>query len=541
MNSMKIMKSFLVLCLVTWGIVSAKGADQQSELQLESCVIELVDGTKVEGKLAVQFDMDDYLIVYSPSLATVRSFLKDHVHALTIKGKRHQINAKRELTDEDKQMLGRVKWPDAPPQKGRQPAYTSETWDAPKRLMVWKNPGTSGVLHDPDNWIVVGGTDKKLWQPVDTIDRRDLNVSWLGSDTDILVPAAAKSYQSKFSLRPAGIIKCRHVTVEHKAKFNPSTVPTMRGNLWVARGGFYRSRYTTRLTGEKHTFLLNDQPRLTPGSPGVKPVRSGYIVPMEHGGPGYDGYSVGQYLNIRKANDASVELIGTIMSSDDFQMVSGTLIVAENGQLWPGTRSVQHLRAGTTLRLMSGAEYGKAHNATGSGYGCKYKEGSLDVIVAGRVEVGSPEYPITNDVKFGISFKEPVGFGELKNRLPGAVIVPGAEFVVHTADPEKARLVIGWHERHNAWFESRLEGYKEMPEEIALGICGNLMLENVRFENVAKEGLIMENPSTAERWKNVTFGESCHGTPEELIVKWPDLLRKSLVSDKWSRQAKANK
>ncbi|MBS3821957.1 MAG: hypothetical protein KGY81_09380, partial [Phycisphaerae bacterium] len=69
------------LCVMAVAVTPAVSADDAPQLALKPCTIELVDGTTVQGQLAVQFEMDDHLIVYSPRLATVRSFLKDHVHA----------------------------------------------------------------------------------------------------------------------------------------------------------------------------------------------------------------------------------------------------------------------------------------------------------------------------------------------------------------------------------------------------------------------------------------------------------------------------
>lgn len=513
---------------------SAPAADKAPPLRLEPCTIELVDGTTVAGKLP-PCEMDDYLIVYSPRVATVRSFLKDHVHALAVDGRRAQLNPKRPLTDDDRRLLGRAAWPDAPPSDGRRPAYAAEQWDPPRRLMVWAKPGTSGVLTAADNWLIfeAGG---KVTPDARSLDDGKLSDSWWHDDTDILVPAASKKYHC---LR-AGKFECRHVTVEHKAKFEAAAVSSLRGNVWVARGGYYRTRFSTRLKGEKHTFFFNDQPLLTPQSPGVEVVRRGYIIPQEHPGPGHDGYCVAQYLRVRKAADASVEFVGTVTSSDDFQLFTGTAIVAEGSQLWAGTRSVQRIRRGTTLRLMSGAEYGKAHTAAGSGYGFKYSQGSMDVVINGRIEAGTEAHPITEDVHFGISFKAPAGFRDLKRRVPGAIIGPDTQIVVHTADTDRAKLVIAWHRRHNDWFEGRLDGYKQMPEEITIGISGNLMLENVRFNDLAKGGLLLEDPSLAERWENVTFGDRCRGDRDELIVKWPDSLREPIVPKEWRRQAPAN-
>jgi len=115
MNRITKCTAALTFCMMASAAAPALSADEKSELELKPCTIELVDGTKVEGQLAVQFEMDDHLIVYSSRLATVRSFLKDHVHALTVDGGREQLNPKRELTDEDRELLGRVAWPDAPP------------------------------------------------------------------------------------------------------------------------------------------------------------------------------------------------------------------------------------------------------------------------------------------------------------------------------------------------------------------------------------------------------------------------------------------
>lgn len=519
----------------------ATAAEEASSIQLDPCTIELVDGSEVDGKLA-SVEMDEYLIVYSPRLATVRSFLKGHVHALTVDGKREKLNPKRELTDEDRHLLGRVDWPDAPPEDGRRPAYATETWHAPKRLMVWAKPGTSGMLTTADNWIIVevGG---KVKPDSDSVDDGKLKDSWWHADTDILVPAASEKYHC----RRSGKFPCRHITVEHKAKFEAAALTSLHGNVWVARGGYYRTRYSTRLKGDKHTFFLNDQPSLTPESPGVEVVRRGYIIPKEHPGPGYDGYCVAQYLRVRKAGDASIEFVGTVTSSDDFQLFQGTAIVAENSQLWAGTRSKQHFRRGTTLRLMSGAEYGKAHNAPGSGYGFKYSEGSMDAVINGRIEAGTEDHPITENAYFGISFKAPAGFegstdpsdGTLEGRVPGAVIAPGAEIVAHTTNPDKAKLVIRWHRRHNDWYEGRLDGYKEMPEWITLGIGREVMLENVEFDDLARDGLMLEDPSVVRDWKNVTFGDRCQCDRDDVIAQWPDAPRKAIVSDEWYSEAEA--
>jgi hypothetical protein len=199
---------------------SAWAADeQQSELQLEPCKIELVDGRVIEGQLAVQFEMADHLIVYSPRLATVRSFLKDHVHALTVDGQRDELHPKRDLTDEDRKLLGQVAWPDEPPADGFKPAYTTEEWSKPERLLVWAKPGTSGRFEEPANWLVNGASanateETEVWSGPS--HDRSRGVTSLDKRTDLLAPTAPSDYR----VRGRGRYVARHITVESGVSFS---------------------------------------------------------------------------------------------------------------------------------------------------------------------------------------------------------------------------------------------------------------------------------------------------------------------------------
>jgi hypothetical protein len=91
----------LALCAAVAGMSPARAAEEVPAPDLAPCTIELVDGRSVEGRLAVRFEMDDHLVVYSPRVATVRSLLKKHVHAVTVDGKREELNPKRAFTEED--------------------------------------------------------------------------------------------------------------------------------------------------------------------------------------------------------------------------------------------------------------------------------------------------------------------------------------------------------------------------------------------------------------------------------------------------------
>ncbi|NBB94413.1 MAG: hypothetical protein GVY16_01565, partial [Planctomycetes bacterium] len=185
----------LAACLIAGARALASGPN--ADLQLKSCTVELIDGRKVEGQLAVQFEMDDHLIVYSPRLATVRSFLKKHVHAYTVDGDRHELNPKRALSEEDERLLGRVDWPNAQPKEGLKPPYTTEHWDKPRQLMVWANPGRSGQLEKPGNWLM-NGRQMTEW-PRPTGEHYGF-IFFQKGNVDFLFPAAGRDY----TVRPRG-------------------------------------------------------------------------------------------------------------------------------------------------------------------------------------------------------------------------------------------------------------------------------------------------------------------------------------------------
>jgi len=180
-------KAALAACLLVAAASQARPVEY-SVVELTPCTVHLVDGTEVVGNLA-PVNMDDHLIVYSPRLATVRSFMKGHAHALSVDGQRKQLNPKRELTAQDRHLLGRVAWPDAPREKARQPAYATETWQAPRKLMVWARPGQSGMRTAADNWLIAeaGG---EIAPDAQSVEDGMLKDSWWHADTDIVVPAA---------------------------------------------------------------------------------------------------------------------------------------------------------------------------------------------------------------------------------------------------------------------------------------------------------------------------------------------------------------
>ncbi|MBS3822013.1 MAG: hypothetical protein KGY81_09665, partial [Phycisphaerae bacterium] len=338
MNRILIIAIALTGCLAT---TTARAAEN-AELRLEPCTIEWVDGTTLEGRLAVQFDMADHLIVYAPRLSMMRSCMKDLIHAVTVNGKRERLNARRDLTEEQSKRIHGESWFGEPPETGRRPAYTAETWQPPEQLLVWADPGNSGRLEEASNWLLNG---KRLSTMPFNKEQRRADGHAFDMNTDILIPEAREAYQVAFGNRKRGGFKARHIAVGNNAKLKASVL-SVAGNVRLTRLGRLRVRYTIAFRGDRDTYFLNDKPPFTAEEnnalQGGYPTAN-YINKI--------GYSVAQYLRVEKTAGASVEFIGTTQTSDDFQMPSGITIVAPGSQLMPGKRSTQTIGKDAVLRL----------------------------------------------------------------------------------------------------------------------------------------------------------------------------------------------
>lgn len=504
------------ICLLLW--VTASGAsspcfaEAPTALELEPCTIEMIDGTKFEAQLAAQFDMPKHLIVYSPRLAIVRIVFKQQVHALTVDGERRELHPKRALTDEEKKSVGRSRWPDETPGRGRKPLYTTEQWDAPNHLLVWANPGKSGRLEDPTNWLRDGQrlTAMSFEKPSRMADGAAFDM-----DTDILLPRADAPYTVKYQDRARGGLMARHVTVDDNAMLHPSVL-TAAGNVWLGPHGRLRTRYTLTVKGPRHTFFYNDKPRFTAEQ--NNELQGGYPAANYINGI---GYSVAQYSRVEKTGNASIEFLGTIQTSDDFQMPSGVAIVAPGSQLMPGKRSTQRIGQEAVLRLHSGSQFCKAENAPYYDH---------DLVVEGRIEAGTEAHPIKKDCLLGVSFKDRSCYGKegpsVGPAAPGLVFRPTASVTVHTVDPATARLVIAWHGRENTWQRSRMKAesgkdYMAFPRKIEMEIHGQIAFDGVLLDDVHRGGIRLLSPELRANFKNARFGDHNEASPHEIFAPLP--------------------
>jgi hypothetical protein len=541
----------ILLCILTMAWPSAQAADDLPALQLDPCAIELVDGRVIEGRLAAQFDLPNHLIAYSPQMATVRSFLKDHVHAVTVNGERMQFNPKRALTDEDRKLLGRIDWPDAPPAKGHKPAYTTERWDKPTHLVVWAAPGESGRAEQAKHWLVNGVPVNQL--PVDHVGNfrpAHGEVDWeaeaevkgtqvlFGRNADLLVPAADREYH----VRTEPIFSARHITVENNARFEGRNTPGVFGNVWITAQAGHRVSHGYFPVGEKHTFFFNDKPGL------------------ELGEGDDDGVMrrVARYIQILKHPQASVEFLGASSTTDEFHIRRGTMVLGEDAQMLIGNRCTQSIAEGSALVMHSGSYFGK-HSGMGGN----------DMVVRGTLHAGSPDRPLERDCTIGLDHNDwwgdiramkaeggirwggPGSAGQIPvHRVPWlswrdrddwpvyiSLTVPKSGVIrVHSADPDKARLVLRWHRRSGFGGVGAITGdqpvtpaQKELFEKqyhgrVTAAFAGDVEFDGVVFDNFNQGGIMLTAPAMRERWSQVNFGSNNATEPELLFATIPEAL-----------------
>lgn len=503
-----------VLAIGAIAVLSSAFGEAAPELQLESCTIELVDGATLKGELATQFDMPDHLIVYSPRLATVRSILKEHVHALTVDGKRRQLNEKRESTESEHELLNFVDWPDAPPKEGFKPAYTTENWEKPRRLLVWAKPGKSGRFGEPGNWLMNGRPaislgSTEVWSGPSWL--RDRGVTALDKDTDILIPASVRDYQIRG--RRSSYL-ARHITVESNAFFG-NGIKGVYGNIWVVPSGQLDGGGHASMRGTKHTFFVNGARR-----------EAGHPVDWKT----IDAKRFASKWILRKDDpEASMEFIGGIGSGDETHIVRGHGIISENSSVLIGPRCCQSVRPDGTLQLCSGAVLAKSSNQL-------HKQ---DMLVAGTVLAGSPDRPLQSDCYIGISFKDHEAVFAIKmwqhvgktRGFIGFEVVPGGTMRVYSADPKEARLVFACHRKEGAGDSGDVPAkeqkpdqwriYENLPRRINMVIWegADMDLNGVVFQDIEKHGIKLQDMSMKDTWRNVFYGENNAAPPDELYVQ----------------------
>jgi len=484
-----------------------------AELSLTPTEVMLVDGRKVQGQLACE--LDSHLVLYSPGLGALKSFRKEFVASYTRGGKAVKVSAPRALTAEETKIdLDWNGWPDAVPEKGPKPAYTTQKWSPPKRLLVWKTLDGKAPMHDE---LVSGQNRVKvaLFQGQDPANWLVLGESLVGDkldrDTDIICPGAGLDKLYYVNMPDGGSI-FRHLVVENYARIG---FPSMNvwGNCWIHERG---RQNLTRVSGVEflgpfHTFIKNARPSLAEfcrggGNPEATPQtwdKSGYVL--------------AQYIGVKKDKTASVEFLGTFVSGDKFRVYSGACILGPDSSVHSDTRNGDVVYKDGSLHLMDGALLGKM----------KAFPLYVSLEVHGVLTAGLPDRPLTRDATIMLGKKDYAGVMGCgpEGDFSALMVLPGGQMRVHSADPKMARLVF----QSAGFFDQSVDNlamscapwnidgprYVSLPKRIETTFLGDVVLDGVLFKDLHRGGIRLKDAGMTKAWTNVVFDASCQSQKAE--------------------------
>jgi hypothetical protein len=489
------------------------------ELQGGQGTVEFVDGLETDCKIL--FSHAGRLIVRGKGNRTLQSFDLASLHAVTIDGARTQFNPQRPLTEKEKELRQiNALWADVP-DEGQAGRYGDQQWpDCP--VMIWACPGTSGASFIGPNWLDETGTP---YFEFPLISQHGLR-----SDTlpiDMLLPAADTRYAvSGWSSRGSeGSPLHRHLTIEQNACYGATD--NLHGNLWMKHGSGLNG-----LTGSRGGEFANIQPGLHRFLR-FDGKRIAYRLGDIHA-PLVDSRDadLAQYGYFSTGDGGTLELIGKIRSAADRLSIggTGTMIISEGSELHEGSRSALWVQHGATLALLQGAFAGTEMTQ-------QRPQCYASMIVGGTLMIGLPDKPIRRDMRFALSgirkelISRSPGFGV---RSAGSSFVLGQQgrFVIHSADPKKARVIFTMHDSERAFardagYRAKASNARDMaywnPEGIGCYFAGRTVVDGILFDKVYPGGIIVA-PEARAKWKNVFYGQNNLAEPEELY--W-DLRKES--------------
>jgi len=401
--------------------------------------------------------------------------------------------------------------------------FTKQKWDT-ARVLIWGHPdmvqrrgGPKIDPKDPANWI-----DAATGRPADAIP---------DMDTDIIMPDADTPYTVAMGIQN---FACRHLTIGRNANFSVESGGNFSifGNLWVRNEGMLTSWRNTTFAGGGDTFLRQDWPAdgklkkmhderlVAPYDPQAKEEQN----PWQD--DGRKSRSVATYLVHDKTPDKSTEVIGYVRITDEVGIKSGTFIVGRDSRFvttGPATVSVAN---DAKVILMDGAQCSHGMNQ----FTCR------DWVVSGGGEVsgGAPDRPLRRDAHMGIGYKNwmnlPTAQRE-RDKKPIPTTAAGAkmyygygqysaiisgDLIGYPAPGSDARLIVCW-QRISAggagcWGRTDEAFKRVFPNilpKIGIWISGTSKLENVRFDDLHRGGLVTASMETFEGWENISFGDGC--------------------------------
>lgn len=412
-------------------------------------------------------------------------------------------------TAHDPQFNDKALWP----QLTGKEKYLKQEWSK-GRLYIWANPGQSGNLHAkrsaldpsrPEHWI-------------DAATGRPASELVLDENTDLFFPASKQVYQVGF--RTTNVKETiRHVTIEPGAEFiggGDGRGRVIHGNVWVKKGGRLYAQGSTALVGDKHTFFRNDN---------------------VYG-------SASQYFNFTKPPEVTVEFLGHSTTSDEWRLESGTVIIGPDSVMQPGRTATPYIKPPGTLVLLDGAYWGKTVNEW---------HVMMDMDMAGTIQAGLPERPLTRDATFALSVRNwaklPLqGSNEKEKydtRKVSAIFKTGSRIRTIAAPGSKAKLnitrfefggpycnrnwvvMVGCYPQGIRVSDKELSAFADpafkaqfdsKPFKMLLYFQSGVTVEGpVEFNHLPEGGILCAEANPHRAWSNVTFGPDNMAPPGKLF------------------------
>ncbi len=413
--------------------------------------------------------------------------------------------------------------------------FQKQTWEK-KRLLIWNIHGKAEMIRgrrggldgrNPTNWI-----NAATGKPAESIP---------DMDTDMILPDSDTPYAVNFHcVKGARISYCRHATIGRNATIRTAGHPhnnSIRffGNVWVRATGRIETYGHMHFIGDHDTFLRQDWPE----DGKLKKMHDERLVaPFDPKAKLNDQpWSCGRityFLIHAKAEGKSTEVIGFVSAGDEVGIKSGIFIVGRDSRFLSIGPAAMSVNKGAKVVLMDGAMCSHGQN----------QFGNKDWNVADGAEVsgGTPDRPLKRDAYFGVGYRNwtNLPIPELKNHRKKANQTTGpklyygygrynayinGDLIGYPAQGSDARLVVCWQRISSGGAGSWGRGdeafkkvFPRIAPKIGVFIGGASMLENIRFDDLHRGGIITPSMETFKKWKNISFGDGCLSKdPKDLV------------------------
>jgi len=395
--------------------------------------------------------------------------------------------------------------------------FIKQNW-APARLLIWGHVGENsgrGKSWDPRvaaNWI-----DAATGKPAETLP---------DMDTDVIVPDSDQPYRVQAKGGDSSFT-CRHLTVGSNATFEPAGGGNLMvfGNVWIRPTGHLFVYRGLMLVGGRNTFLRRDWP----ADGKLKKMHDERpIVPFTlddpHNSPwsrrGTASGADSAHFFIHDKPEGSTEVIGFVMSRDECHFRSGTFIVGRDSRFLCGGAAQLSIGGEARIALMDNAMIAKNVN---------WFDTDLVLSASGAITGGTPDRPIKRDARIGLGYRNwmNLDFGGDKNgrfypyrygKVAGSFLGDLIGYPVEGCD---TKLVVEWHRvmtgNKGRGIGENYEVYARLKPKITIWIATDTEIENVRFDDLHRGGIVLPDRAIIQKWRNVSFGDGCLSRdPEEL-------------------------